>query len=211
MRYYIADCHFFHGALNEKMDRRGFETVEKMNEYMIYQWNSRVRNNDEVIILGDLSWGTADETKGLLEQLKGKLYLIEGNHDRYRTSKAYETDRFEWIKPYEELHDNKRKVVLCHYPIMCYNGQYSRDAEGNPKAYMLYGHVHNTFDQRLIEQFRDITENSERMGFDGQVWNIPSNMINCFCMYSDYVPLTLDEWIENDRKRRNICKEAVCK
>ena len=89
MRYYIADCHFFHGALNEKMDRRGFETVEKMNEYMIHQWNSRVRNNDEVIILGDLSWGTADETKGLLEQLKGKLYLIEGNHDRYRTSKAY--------------------------------------------------------------------------------------------------------------------------
>ena len=28
-------------------------------------------------------------------------------------------------------------------------------------------------------------------------------MINCFCMYSDYTPLTLDEWIEADRKRRN--------
>ena len=27
-------------------------------------------------------------------------------------------------------------------------------------------------------------------------------MINCFCMFSDYVPLTLDEWIEVDRKRR---------
>lgn len=206
MRYYIADCHFFHGTLNEKMDGRGFESVEKMNDYMLHQWNSRVRNNDEVIILGDLSWGTAEETKWLLEQLKGKLYLIEGNHDRFLESKAYETDRFEWIKPYEELHDNKRKVVLCHYPIMCYNGQYSRDAEGNPKTYMLYGHVHDTFDQRLIEQFRNITEESERLEFDGKIRNIPSNMINCFCMYSDYVPLTLDEWIQNDLERKKQMK-----
>ena len=27
-------------------------------------------------------------------------------------------------------------------------------------------------------------------------------MINCFCMFSDYVPLTLDEWIQADKKRR---------
>ena len=26
-------------------------------------------------------------------------------------------------------------------------------------------------------------------------------MINCFCMYSGYEPLTLDEWIINDKKR----------
>ena len=26
-------------------------------------------------------------------------------------------------------------------------------------------------------------------------------MINCFCMYSDYTPLTLDEWIENNKAR----------
>jgi len=27
-------------------------------------------------------------------------------------------------------------------------------------------------------------------------------MINCFCMFSDYTPLTLDEWIKTDEKRR---------
>ncbi len=31
--------------------------------------------------------------------------------------------------------------------------------------------------------------------------NIPCNMINCFCQYSDYEPLTLDEWIECDKRR----------
>ena len=203
MRYYIADCHFFHGALNQKMDRRGFESMEAMNQYMIGQWNRKVCRNDEVVILGDLSWGTAEETNRLLEQLHGKLYLIQGNHDRFLKDTAFCRERFQWIQPYAELHDNKRKVVLCHYPVMCYNGQYRLDKEGNPKVYMLYGHVHDTHDQRLMEQFQRITAQTEVEAADGAVRKIPCHMINCFCMYSDYMPLSLDEWIGLDEQRRS--------
>ena len=204
MRYYIADIHFFHDDLNKKMDCRGFENVDTMNQYIIDKWNQKVRQNDEVIILGDLSWGKAKETNELLEKLNGRLYLIQGNHDRFLLNKEYNAGRFVWIKPYEEMQDNKRKVVLCHYPIMFYNGQYRTDEKGNPKSYMLYGHVHNTRDEILINQFQEITRKTEFIGFDGEKHNIPCNMINCYCMYSDYTPLTLDEWIEVDRKRRNI-------
>lgn len=195
MRYYIADLHFFHGALNEKMDKRGFESTQAMNEYMLDQWNRRVGKNDEVVILGDLSWGKPKETNELLEKLQGRLYLIEGNHDRFLKNKEFNAGRFVWIKPYEELRDNNRKVILCHYPIMCYNGQYQLGKEGRPRAYMLYGHVHDTFDQRLLEQYQRITANSIIEQLDGKRRNIPCQMINCFCMYSDYTPLTLDEWI----------------
>lgn len=52
MRYYIADSHFFHGALNTKMDHRGFVDVEEMNAYMLKKWNDRVRKNDDVIKIG---------------------------------------------------------------------------------------------------------------------------------------------------------------
>lgn len=201
MRYYIADPHFFHGALNTKMDRRGFESVEAMNEHMLQQWNRKVRKNDEVVILGDLSWGKAEETNELLERLNGRLYLIQGNHDRFLKNKDYNAGRFVWIKPYEELQDNKRKVILCHYPIMCYNGQYRVDENGNPKVYMLYGHVHDTQDQRLLERFQAITRETASVSPDGTARQIPCNMINCFCMYSDYVPLTLDEWIACERRR----------
>lgn len=201
MRYYIADPHFFHGALNTKMDRRGFESVEAMNEYMLQQWNRKVRKNDEVVILGDLSWGKAEETNELLERLNGRLYLIQGNHDRFLKNKDYNAGRFVWIKPYEELQDNKRKVILCHYPIMCYNGQYRVDENGNPKVYMLYGHVHDTQDQRLLERFQAITRETASVSPDGTARQIPCNMINCFCMYSDYVPLTLDEWIACEKRR----------
>lgn len=201
MRYYIADPHFFHGALNTKMDRRGFESVEAMNEHMLRQWNRKVRKNDEVVILGDLSWGKAEETNELLNRLNGRLYLIQGNHDRFLKNKDYNAGRFVWIKPYEELQDNKRKVILCHYPIMCYNGQYRVDENGNPKVYMLYGHVHDTQDQRLLERFQAITRETASVSPDGTARQIPCNMINCFCMYSDYVPLTLDEWIACERRR----------
>lgn len=32
---------------------------------------------------------------------------------------------------------------------------------------------------------------------------VPCQMINCFCMYSDYTPLTLEEWVECDQRRRD--------
>ena len=95
MRYYIADCHFFHEALNREMDHRGFASVEEMNEYMIKRWNEKVRNRDEVVILGDLSMGNAEQTNALLDRLQGKLFLIVGNHDnRYLRSKTFHKERF---------------------------------------------------------------------------------------------------------------------
>lgn len=208
MRYYISDLHFFHSNLNDGMDKRGFASGEAMNEYMIRQWNDRVHKNDEVVILGDLSIGQAQETNEVVRQLKGKLYLITGNHDRFLQKKEFDASRFVWIKPYGEIHDNNRRVILSHYPVFCYNGQYLRDKKGNPRTYMLYGHVHNTYDEFLINQFIQRTRSSVRK-VRGSVepTAIPCNMINCFCMFSDYVPLTLDEWIELDRKRRRGMRE----
>ena len=204
MRYYIADLHFFHDALNRQMDCRGFANAEEMNAYMLKKWNGKVRPEDEVVILGDLSGGKTEETNELLKKLNGKLYLIQGNHDRFGKNKAYDASRFMWIKPYEELHDKKRKVVLCHYPILCYNGQYRTDDQGNPRSYMLYGHVHDTLDERLLNDFIRQTRQTTKIGMDGVEHPVPCHMINCFCMYSDYTPLTLDEWIENDKRRRTL-------
>ena len=203
MRYYIADLHFYHDALNEYMDKRGFASVEEMNEHIIAKWNAKVRKNDEVIILGDVSMGNPEQTTELLKRLKGKLFLIEGNHDDRYLTKDFDTSMFGWIKPYAELSDNRRKVVLCHYPIMFYNGQYRQFEDGTPKAYMLYGHVHDTMDQKLMERFINETRNTTITRPDGTTFNIQCNMINCFCMYSDYTPLTLDEWIELDKQRKN--------
>ena len=202
MRYYIADLHFFHEGLNDNMDCRGFLSVEEMNAYVLERWNAKVRPGDDVVILGDVSLGNAEQTSGLLRQLNGRLYLIEGNHDHVIRHRKFDASLFQWIRPYEELRDNKRKVVLSHYPIFCYNGQYRKGEHGEPLTYMLYGHVHNTQDEVLVNRFIHLTRQTmyRARGAD-QAEPIPCQMINCFCMFSDYT-LTLDEWIVVDERRR---------
>lgn len=202
MRYYISDSHFNHAALNTKMDKRGFESVEDMNEYMIAKWNEKVRKNDEVVILGDFSWGNWEETKKILDRLNGHLFLITGNHDRFIKDKDFDGSRFGWIKDYAELNDNKRKVVLSHYPMVCYNGQYRRDEQGNPKTYMLHGHIHNTQDQVFLEFYKDWLKGQKHVSISGDLEDVPCQIINCFCMFSDYTPMSLDEWIEIDKNRK---------
>lgn len=162
MRYYISDLHFYHENLNYQMDHRGFSNAAEMNAHMIHQWNSRIRDKDEVVVLGDLSLGAGEETNGILRQLRGRICLIEGNHDSYLTDRQFDRSRLEWVKPYAELRDNKRKVILSHYPMICYNGQYRKDEVGRPRTYMLYGHVHDTFDEALVNRYQDETRRAER-------------------------------------------------
>lgn len=197
MRYYIADNHFFHKGMIDRMDQRGFNDVEEMNEYMLQQWNSRVRRTDEVVCLGDLSIGNAIETNKILEQLNGRIFMIRGNHDKFLDKAGVDLSRFEWVKDYAEMYDNGRKVILCHYPIVCYNGQFRIDKDGNPKVYMLHGHIHRTQDIVGLHHYKEFVRNFPRRarGSD-EPKPAPVNIINCFCMLSDYVPLTLDEWIE---------------
>ena len=57
---------------------------------------------------------------------------------------------------------------------------------------MLYGHVHNTHDERLVNEFVRITRST--MGKSARQTEehpIPCNMINCFCMFSNYTRYTL--------------------
>ena len=197
MIYYIADCHFYHSALNERMDKRGFPDVEAMNEYMIEKWNSKVTNSDTVVILGDLSLGNVDQTNELINRLNGKLCLIVGNHDKYVNKPGFDKDRFLWIDNYREITDSQKKVICSHYPIPFYEGQYRKRHNGDPKTYMLYGHVHETRDENLMKKVISLIQDTAYypIGSDKES-TIPCNMINCFCKRSDYTPLTLSEWIK---------------
>lgn len=203
MRYYISDLHFFHENLNQRMDCRGFASAAEMNEYIVEHWNKKVKEGDDVIILGDVSAGNAEQTNEILRRLKGNLFLIEGNHDHFLKHRKFDSSLFQWVKPYAELRDNKRKVILSHYPIFCYNGQYRVNEEGKPTNYMLYGHVHNSQDEVLVNEFIQQTQRTlYQSKYVDKPEPIPCQMINCFCMFSDYTPLSLDEWIEVDAERR---------
>lgn len=176
--FYISDQHFGHfNAL--KFDNRPWMTADEMDEGLIANWNSVVTNDDTVYVLGDMSWYKMEKTIEILDKLNGKKILVKGNHDRVHDKKI--RDKFIQIADYLEIKDNGRDVVLCHYPIPCFKNHFYG-------WYHLYGHVHNSFEARMMEHFElEMTE----------LYTKPCNMCNVGCMmpWMNYTPRTLDEII----------------
>lgn len=204
MKLYISDLHFYGEKLISSLDNRNFPDVQTMNKYMIEQWNNTVRGGDQVVVLGDLfNTRNVDEVNWVLNRLAGKICLIEGNHDcMWLKRTGVNLNRFEWVKHYTEFEDHGYTVVASHYPTFCYNHQHVRKNDGTHKTVMLYGHVHNSPDELLVNQFQNITRQTVFTNAQGITGPIPCHMINCFCMFSDYRPLSLKEWISLDEKRR---------
>ena len=177
-RYYIADLHFGHkNAL--RFDSRPFATIEEHDEELIRRWNSVVHDDDEVWVLGDISWLPPKDTVALLDRMKGVKVLITGNHDKNLCKNQGFCDRFQEITPYKELHLSKGfGVVLSHYPIPCFNRHFSGWAH-------LYGHVHLSDEWRMMEGCR---AEFERMGKKCEMINV-----GCMLPYMDYTPRTLEE------------------
>ena len=198
MLRFISDLHLGHTNIIKHLDGRAFETIEEMDDYVISQWNSVVKKGDEVVILGDFSFYDGKKTNEILRKLHGTKHLIKGNHDNiYLKDPAFDKSLFKSIREYGEFSENGRCVVCSHYPILFYNGQYRVDQNGEPKRYMFYGHIHNTQDQTLLTQLivaaKAFTYTDKR---SGEEKHIPFNLVNCFCMFSDYKPLTINEWLK---------------
>ena len=189
MNYYIADLHISHKRAIE-YDNRPFATVEQMDSTLISNWNRVVSKNDTVYVLGDFIWKKEQEWIDILEQLKGNIVLIKGNHDPDRLSgktKKYFAD----IKDYKEIDDNGYKVIMCHYPIPFFK----HDFETN--TVMLYGHVHKSIEYQYLKDLKDelkkATSDKHPTG----------NFINIGCMmpYMQYTPRTLNQILESDNER----------
>lgn len=173
MKFYIADMHFAHANVI-KHDNRPFRDTDEMFDKLVKNWNDAVAYNDEVYVLGDFCWKNTVGLEALM-QLKGRKFLILGNHDPINEEmKAY----FEWVKDYCVLDDGNTQVVLSHYPIAHWYNQYRG-------AVHLYGHVHNTKDYTAFEKYREICEGME----------IPFECYNVGCMldHMGYTPRTLEE------------------
>ena len=114
----------------------GKKNADEMNKKIIANWNNIVKANDEVYILGDVTLKGASNANTVLSQLKGKKYLIKGNHDHFVEEKNFHSYIFEWVKDYYELEYESNFFVLFHYPLEEWNKFYRG-------AYHLHGHQHN--------------------------------------------------------------------
>lgn len=185
MNYYISDLHLGH-ANCLAFDNRQFKDVEEQDKIIIRNWNSRVKPEDDVYCLGDFSWYSPQKTVEVFKKLNGKIHLIVGNHDKKLLQNKSVRDLFVEITDYKELYlDNKQGVVLCHYPIPCYNKHFYG-------WYHLYGHVHNSFEWNMMKQIKYQME---------ALYTKKCEMYNVGCMidYINYTPRTLDEILKDNK------------
>ena len=77
--FFIADTHFGHQNCLS-FDNRPFKTIEEHDDALINNWNNAVGIDDDVYLLGDISWYNSTNTIEIIKQLNGRnLFLIKVN------------------------------------------------------------------------------------------------------------------------------------
>lgn len=142
MIYFTADLHFGH---NKEFiyKKRGFNSVDEMNNKIIENWNNIIKDNDEIYIIGDLM--LCDNKTGieLYNQLKGKKYIIWGNHDTSERVKLYKQQPNTTYLGYSTcIKYNKLKFLLSHYPTFTNSCVNITNELNNKILINLYGHTH---------------------------------------------------------------------
>ena len=137
--FFTSDTHFGHSNIIW-MCKRPYKDVEEMNQALINNWNSVISDDDTVFHLGDFAFGGSALWNGVLDQLNGKIILIQGNHDRANMRQGF-MNRFELVTPQMQIEIDGRTVYLNHYPFLCYGGSYRGEENA---VWALSGHTHIT-------------------------------------------------------------------
>lgn len=128
--WFIADTHFGHKNIIQYCNRP-FETVEEMNEELIKRWNSKVKKEDKIYMLGDFALGGIARVEELLSKLNGYKILILGNHDNFSVQK-YLNAGFNEVSRLPVLFNDY--FLLSHAPL---------DLSPHCRFANIYGHVHD--------------------------------------------------------------------
>lgn len=80
--FHTADLHLGHKNILHLGRGRPFSSIEEHDETIIERWNACVTDEDTVFLYGDAVMGPIAE--GLIQaaRLRGRKYLVSGNHDR---------------------------------------------------------------------------------------------------------------------------------
>lgn len=182
MMYFISDLHLGHdrGFIYKQ---RGFQTIEEHDKTIIANWNKIIKEDDDVYVLGDLIMGNQDIGIALLNQLKGNIYMIRGNHDtENKINRICKETRIKDLGYASTVFYKHICFYLSHYPTITSSlekGETLREHTIN-----LYGHVHtrNMF-------FEDIPF----------MYNVGCNAHNC-------TPVSMEQIIRDIKEKIEECK-----
>lgn len=144
MIYFTSDLHLGHKGIIS-LKKRPFDHVAEMNHVIIDNFNACVHTDDTVYFLGDICHRLSVESANeMIASLKGKKYLIRGNHD-----KKYDENLFLGITDFKEIAVNGNNISLMHYPMLSW-------PKSHRGSIQLHGHVHGDKNGNIMNREQGI-------------------------------------------------------
>lgn len=111
--FIIADLRLFNEDLATEM---GYDDFEIMNGEIIRSWNSGVKPEDDVIIMGDVGDATQKQLKSVISKLNGTLWLISKTAKQQFTEEEWNDIGIThvWSVPLFKTFENGDEI---YYPI----------------------------------------------------------------------------------------------
>ena len=180
--WFVSDTHFGHvsilyfhplrreacGVTLEELQSDKNSAIAKHDQWLINKWNSVVRKQDTVYFLGDFCLKNKEYTENILKQLKGKKFLIRGNHDKSLNGLE---NYFEWVGDIKEAKftNNQFKFIdpnetfcveMCHFPFLSWNRRPHCTCH-------IHGHSHGS--TNIVNELTG--ELRVDVGLDNQYWD----------------------------------------
>lgn len=189
----ISDTHFGHDAILkyetcriESMKVKGFRDHD---EWLVYNWNETVSENDLVFHLGDFAF----KKEEVFYRLNGRIIMLIGNHDiyslnKYRSFEKRYPEKFKLIEGVNvesalpELKGlsglicevKNKKIMFSHYPLISEDpftrGKAKESRDVMAKIFKkekcdinIHGHIHSKDD--FTDKRREVNISLERIGF----------------------------------------------
>jgi calcineurin-like phosphoesterase family protein len=150
--FFTSDSHYNHSnicsATSQWPEGRGtrkFNSLNEMNDRLVYELNAAVGPDDILVHLGDWSFGGIESISEFRNRINCKtIHLFLGNHDHHiANNKENVRDLFASVNKLETIElrvpqgkeTKKYTFECCHFPIASWDGL--------GKGYQhLHGHVH---------------------------------------------------------------------
>ena len=181
--WFTSDTHLGHKKVAEL---RGFEDTDEHDAFLAARWDKRVRDDDEVWVLGDIALGGWATRIEWFAQRPGIKHLVLGNHDRAHPLNKnahdhlrYFLDYFKTVQTIANVRYKGGVYLSSHFP---YDGEGAtredaeqRHTQWRPRdegATLFHGHVHDSV------KFRRSQAGSPMVHVGLDAWNLSPVNIN---------------------------------
>jgi len=139
--FVISDLHYNHSNILNFVDYNGnrtrdFDNVDQMNEFILDQWNSVVKQGDIVYTLGDTFFGSKEKFAKDWPKFNGSKRLIVGNHDDipFLSNGGFFKKTLFWRM------FSDHGLILSHVPLHLSSLFRGKDTEA--PMFQVHGHTH---------------------------------------------------------------------